>query len=98
MTLGVAWGEQSPGRPAATVAGSLRFSPLELVARVAGQLGEDLEFHQILGEIAHASRALLDIDRVSIFTLDGDYLLPAVSASRVADDHLWATFRTMPPV
>lgn len=75
-----------------------RQSPLELVARVAGQLGGDLEFHQILGEIAHSSRTLLDIDRVSIFTLDGDYLRPAVSASRVADDHLWATFRTMPPV
>ncbi|MBV9098087.1 MAG: GAF domain-containing protein, partial [Frankiaceae bacterium] len=79
--------------------GEVRHTALELVAHVAGQLGENLELHQILGEIAHAGRALLDIDRVSIFTLDGDYLRPAVSVSRVADDHqLWATFRTMPPV
>src|SRR6478672_4633238 len=89
MTSGVAFSELAASAPQ---------SPLELVAHVAGQLGENLELHQILGEIAHAARALLDIDRVSIFTLDGDFLRPTVSVSRVADDQLWATFRTMPPV
>jgi len=98
MTSGVAISEGLADTAATVTTGDVRHSALELVAHVAGQLGENLELHQILGEVAHAGRALLDIDRVSIFTLDGDYLRPAVSVSRVADDHLWATFRTMPPV
>jgi len=98
MTSGFAY-SAGPGDSSPSVTtGEVRHTALELVAHVAGQLGENLELDQILGEIAHAGRALLDIDRVSIFTLDGDYLRPAVSVSRVADDHLWATFRTMPPV
>ncbi|MDQ1748787.1 MAG: hypothetical protein QOD07_3050 [Frankiaceae bacterium] len=98
MTSGVAFSEGRADPRGPAVDGEIRHTPLELVAHVAGQLGENLELHQILGEIAHAGRALLDIDRVSIFTLDGDLLRPAVSVSRVADDQLWATFRTMPPV
>jgi transcriptional regulator with GAF, ATPase, and Fis domain len=73
-------------------------STLDVLARLAGQVGRDTELYRLLGEIAHATRNLLDIDRVSIFILDGDKLLPAVSASRSADDELWATFRTLPPV
>lgn len=73
-------------------------SPLDVVARLAGQVGTDVELYQLLGEIAHATRNLLDIDRVSIFILDGDKLLPVVSASKAADDQLWATFRALPPV
>ncbi|MDQ1686365.1 MAG: hypothetical protein QOC82_3102 [Frankiaceae bacterium] len=99
MTSGVALRGELPADTSVSGAtGEVRHTALELVAHVAGQLGENLELDQILGEIAHAGRALLDIDRVSIFTLDGDYLRPAVSVSRVADDQLWATFRTMPPV
>ena len=99
MTSGVALNDGVAGVPVSVHAREARqHTALELVAHVAGQLGENLELHQILGEIAHAGRALLDIDRVSIFTLDGDYLRPAVSVSRVADDQLWAAFRTMPPV
>jgi hypothetical protein len=71
---------------------------LDVLARLADQVGRDTELYRLLGEIAHATRNLLDIDRVSIFILDGDKLLPAVSASRAADDELWATFRTLPPV
>jgi len=73
-------------------------STLDVLARLAGQVGRDTELYRLLGEIAHATRNLLDIDRVSIFIFDGDKLLPAVSASRAADDELWATFRTLPPV
>jgi hypothetical protein len=98
MSSGVAMSEGLANAPLTLAARDVPHTALELVAHVAGQLGENLELHQILGEIAHAGRALLDIDRVSVFTLDGDYLRPAVSVSRVADDHLWATFREMPPV
>jgi hypothetical protein len=73
-------------------------TPIEVVARLAGGLSDHRELNQFLADIARAARSMLDIDRVTIFTLDGNELVPAVAASQLPDDELWATFREMPPV
>ena len=73
-------------------------SPIEVVARLADGLSDHRELHHFLADIARSARSMLDIDRVTIFTLEGDELIPAVAASQSPDDELWATFREMPPV
>src|SRR5947209_8633836 len=73
-------------------------TPIEVVARLADGLSEHQELNQFLADIARSARGMLDIDRVTIFTLEGDVLVPAVAASQLPDHELWATFREMPPV
>src|SRR3954463_864202 len=73
-------------------------TPIEVVARLAEGLSDHRELNQFLADIARSARGMLDIDRVTIFTLEGNELLPAVAASQLPDDELWATFREMPPV
>src|SRR4051794_14633844 len=73
-------------------------TPIEVVARLADGLSDHRELNQFLADIARSARGMLDIDRVTIFTLEGEDLVPAVAASRLPDDELWATFREMPPV
>src|SRR5438067_2496441 len=68
--------------------------PIEVVARLA----DHRELHHFLADIARSARGMLDIDRVTIFILEGHDLVPAVAASQLPDDELWATFREMPPV
>ena len=73
-------------------------TPIEVVARLADGLSDHRELNQFLADIARAARGMLDIDRVTIFTLEGNELMPAVAASQLPDEELWATFREMPPV
>ena len=73
-------------------------TPIEVVARLADGLSDHRELHHFLADIARSARGMLDIDRVTIFILDGHDLVPAVAASQSPDDELWATFREMPPV
>jgi transcriptional regulator with GAF, ATPase, and Fis domain len=73
-------------------------TPIEVVARLADGLSDHRELHHFLADIARSARGMLDIDRVTIFILEGDDLVPAVAASQSPDDELWATFREMPPV
>ena len=73
-------------------------TPIEVVARLADGLSDHRELHHFLADIARSARGMLDIDRVTIFTLEGNDLIPAVAASQLPDDELWAAFREMPPV
>lgn len=73
-------------------------TPIEVVARLADGLSDHRELHHFLADIARSARGMLDIDRVTIFILEGHDLVPTVAASQLPDDELWATFREMPPV
>ena len=80
----------------ATTPGSA--TPIEVVARLADGLSDHRELNHFLADIARSARGMLDIDRVTIFILEGHDLVPTVAASQSPDDELWATFREMPPV